>query len=175
MIVNVKIPYLTLYADCAKEDYVATRLLVTGDRNWGTGKHANEDFDILTYALDEMVEYWGVTDLAEGCARGADRMAEHWALELAPRPLQVHHYPAQWGKYQPVSLQTKNPAGPIRNRQMLKGDPCEHPEGHKDGPPDVVVAFHRTLSTSKGTADMVNIARAAGVPVFVFPHHANGT
>ena len=48
-------------------------------------------------------------------------------------------------------------AGPIRNREMLR-----------DGGPEMVAAFHTDLSQSKGTLDMVRIARSAGVPVKVF-------
>jgi hypothetical protein len=49
---------------------------------------------------------------------------------------------ADWRKYGAA-------AGPIRNQRML------------EGPPDIVVAF----AGGKGTADMVQRARAAGIAV----------
>lgn len=144
---------------------MTTRMLVTGDREWGKGKHADEDYDMLTYALDGIAEAWGVTDLVEGCARGADRMAEQWALNYTEVPITIHHYPAEWGKYPKA-------AGPIRNSKMLKGEHCTTVDtgDHVDAPPDIVVAFHRNLNQSKGTGDMVRKARSAGVPVFTFPN-----
>ena len=60
------------------------------------------------------------------------------------------HFPADW-KANPRA------AGPIRNRQMLAAKP------------DMVVAFHKDLATSRGTKDMVTIARKAGIPTLVLP------
>jgi hypothetical protein len=85
----------------------------------------------------------------EGEQRGADRLARLVAEGMG---ITVEPYPADWktlGK----------PAGPIRNRRMLD-----------EGRPDHVCAFHDDLPTSKGTADMVRIARRAGVPVTVCSH-----
>jgi hypothetical protein len=59
-------------------------------------------------------------------------------------------FPADWNTHGKA-------AGPIRNRQMLK-----------EGKPDVVLAFHEDLGRSKGTADMVRAAKAAGIAVKVF-------
>lgn len=138
-----------------------TRVLVTGDREWGKGANAFYDRMLLHQTLDEAVAYWGLDSLVEGCARGADRLAEEWAALHGIIQTDDDHFPAEWDKYRPLPGQ-KNPAGPIRNRQMLK-----------EGKPDLVLAFHRSLNTSKGTADMVKIARAAGIPTFVFPTYAN--
>jgi hypothetical protein len=35
--------------------------------------------------------------------------------------------------------------------------------------PDLVIAFHKNLAASKGTADMVKYARKKGVPVRLVP------
>lgn len=120
-----------------------TRLLVTGDRNW-------KDRDYLFSILDDIMLYYGITHLIEGCARGADRLSEEWATT---RNVSISHFPAEWDKYNKA-------AGPIRNRQMLK-----------EGKPDMVVAFHKSLNTSKGTKDMVLASRKEGLPVHVFPSY----
>lgn len=82
--------------------------------------------------------------IIHGAARGADSIAGTLALALG---MEVLEYPAQWevlGKA----------AGPIRNRQMLT-----------EGKPDVVVFFHKDITSSKGTKDMVKAATKAGIPV----------
>lgn len=118
-----------------------TKVLVCGDRNW-------KDKEYLFGILDGIREFYGTTQIIEGCARGADSLAEKWSFE---NYIPNRHFPADWDQYGKA-------AGPIRNRQMLK-----------EGKPDMVVAFHASLNNSKGTKDMVNISRKEGLPVFVFP------
>ena len=79
----------------------------------------------------------------QGCARGADSIAEFLAMK---RGLKVIGFPAQWTKY-------GRRAGPIRNQQMLD-----------EGKPDKVYAFYSDKSKSKGTKNMVKLARKAGIP-----------
>jgi hypothetical protein len=38
----------------------------------------------------------------------------------------------------------------------------------KEGKPDMVLAFHENIVVSKGTANMVNKSKAAGLTVLVF-------
>lgn len=73
-----------------------------------------------------------------GDARGADRMARDAALRLG---LILIAFPADWEYY-------GKGAGPIRNRQMIE-----------EGTPDFVLAFHDDLASSKGTRDMISLAR----------------
>ena len=81
-----------------------------------------------------------ISVLIEGGARGADRLARRWAQDsLIP----VETFPAEWDLH-------GRAAGFIRNKQMLD-----------EGKPDVVVAF----PGGKGTANMVALARRAGVEV----------
>ena len=87
----------------------------------------------------------------EGEARGADSLAR---IEAERMGIPVLKFPAEWGKYHRA-------AGPIRNAQMLR-----------EGRPDMVVAFHDDLDSSKGTKHMVGLARKAGVPVRVEKHDA---
>ncbi len=84
--------------------------------------------------------------VVHGDCRGADRLAGMIAESLG---MTVRAYPAQWGLHGVA-------AGPIRNREMLEKEK-----------PDLVLAFHRDLANSKGTADMISRARRAGVPVRV--------
>jgi hypothetical protein len=82
--------------------------------------------------------------IIEGEQVGADLMARAIAEE---RGMAVLPFPAEWNRY-------GNAAGPIRNQQMLD-------EGH----PDCVSAF--PLPGCKGTWNMVNKAKKAGVEVHV--------
>jgi len=78
-------------------------------------------------------------DLIHGDADGADRLAAIAADTLGWR---VHAFPADWNRH-------GRSAGPLRNLRMLAEKP------------DLVIAF----PGGRGTADMVEKARAAGVNV----------
>jgi hypothetical protein len=100
-------------------------------------------FDDVSFAraiLDRLHAEHRFQVLIEGDARGADRIAGDWA-DL--RGVEHVKFPADWEK-----LGRK--AGPIRNEQMLR-----------EGKPDLVIA----LPGGRGTANMVRIAREAGVRV----------
>ena len=75
-----------------------------------------------------------------GGAPGADSMAGEWARGMLVSEV---CFPAEWDEHGKA-------AGPIRNAKMLS-----------EGKPDVVLAF----PGGRGTADIVQKARAAGVPV----------
>lgn len=82
------------------------------------------------------------TLIIEGDCYGADGIAGEMA---AKHGLNLLKFPAEWNKY-------GRKAGPIRNQQMLE-----------EGNPTHVIAFHRNLSSSKGTKDMVNRAVKARI------------
>lgn len=82
----------------------------------------------------------GATHILQGGAPGADLLAFEWALA---NDVTVTTYDADWTAHGPAG-------GPIRNQRMLD-----------EGKPDLVVAFPGT----RGTADMVKRAKAAGVRV----------
>lgn len=84
------------------------------------------------------------TVIIEGGCRGADAIAGFLAKKCG---LKVEVYPANWTKY-------GKSAGPIRNREMLN-----------KGKPDLVVAFHDDIDSSKGTKNMVWLAIEKGVEV----------
>lgn len=77
--------------------------------------------------------------VVHGDAKGADALAADWCRTFGV-PDEPH--PADWARHGKA-------AGPIRNRTML------------DAGADLVIAF----PGGRGTADMVGIARKAGVPV----------
>jgi hypothetical protein len=85
------------------------------------------------------------TEIIHGGCCGADVLASVLATRFG---FKTRAFPADWGKY-------GRSAGPIRNRQML------------DERPSLVLAFHRNLSRSMGTADTVREARRRGIPVEV--------
>jgi len=118
------------------------RLLVCGSRTW-------TDRARLREVLDRLVsQHHGdgqVVTVIEGDARGADRLAGQLARR---RGWRLERYPADWTRQ-------GRAAGFRRNARMLR-----------QGRPDLVVAFTvGPLAESRGTADMVRRARAAGVPV----------
>ena len=78
--------------------------------------------------------------IVHGAARGADSLADIWAFKMA---IPVIRCRADWQTHGKA-------AGPIRNQEMLKR--------HN---PKLVVAF----PGGRGTADMVEWARKAGVDV----------
>jgi hypothetical protein len=113
------------------------RILICGDRHWTNQRLISQN--LLDWASHTVVEC-----VIEGEQKGADIMGRKAAEWLR---IPVLRYPADWTKYGKA-------AGPIRNRQMLS-----------EGKPTVVLAFHNNIAESKGTANMVRIAQAAGLPV----------
>lgn len=83
------------------------------------------------------------TLVIHGNARGADRiageLAEYYGYDVKPMP-------ADWKKF-------GRAAGPIRNGQMLLEKP------------DLVIAFMDAQNPTRGTQDMMDQAKAAGVEV----------
>lgn len=92
-----------------------------------------EDF-ILTLSKD--------TVIIEGDCRGADKISGYLARK---HELEVISVPAKWELYGLA-------AGPIRNQEML--------DTYK---PNLVVAFHNHIETSKGTKDMIEKAVIARI------------
>lgn len=109
-----------------------TRVLVCGSRNWRLRY-------IVEARLDSLLRST-TFEVIEGGQRGADTMARDWALANG---VWLHHCPAEWSRLGPK-------AGPKRNSEMMDLDP------------DIVIAFHDNLESSRGTADMVDRARKWG-------------
>lgn len=92
-------------------------------------------------ALDRVHAKRDVKFVIQGAASGADNLAVQWACE---REVKVKSFRANWRVH-------GKRAGPVRNQQMLD-----------EGKPDGVVAF----PGGRGTANMVALARQAGVKVW---------
>jgi hypothetical protein len=86
------------------------------------------------------------TTIIEGDCRGADKISGYLGRKHGYEVIPV---PADWKKY-------GRAAGPIRNQAMLNL--------HQ---PNWVVAFHNDIEHSKGTKDMIERAKKAGVYVTV--------
>lgn len=114
------------------------RIIVCGDRNW-------IDYALILSTLREMHSISPITVVVEGEAKGADRLGRKAAESLG---IPVEPHAANWARY-------GLGAGPIRNRGMLATKP------------DLVIAFHHSIESSKGTKNMVEIAQEAGIPVRV--------
>lgn len=113
------------------------KVLVCGDREW-------RSWAAIWTALRELGP---LTEVVHGDGRGADKMCAYVARQLGYR---VHTHPAKWDLY-------GKSAGPRRNQEMV--------DQHRDI--GLVLAFHDDLRRSKGTADMVRLARMSGIPVNV--------
>lgn len=85
--------------------------------------------------------------IIHGGCRGADQIAGNVARELK---MKEEVYNAEWGKY-------GRSAGPIRNQKMID-----------DGKPDLILAFHEDMKSSKGTLDMVKRGSNHRIPVKLF-------
>lgn len=107
------------------------RVLVCGGRDY-----------VESRRMAEVLKEHKIDVLIHGAARGADKLANDYAVEHYI-PLLV--FPARWEVFGP-------PAGAIRNHEMLI-----------HGKPDLVIAF----PGGPGTAHMVSIAKKAGVPVLL--------
>src|SRR5262245_12111003 len=106
-----------------------------------TGGRDFADRDLLFGALDRIHEEKPFSVLVHGGAKGADRLAGEWATA---RGVAVEAHPAAWKQY-------CRAAGVIRNSTML------------DPKPALVLAF----PGGKGTADMVQKAKQAGIEVIL--------
>ena len=117
------------------------RVLVCGGRDFN-------DYNLLSsYLVELFVKSLLVPEdvtIISGHARGADKLGEQFANA---NECKLSIFPADWEKY-------GKGAGHIRNQQMID-----------EGKPDLVVAF--PTKTSRGTYDMINKAKKAGLPVIV--------
>ncbi len=85
---------------------VAVKLLVTGGRDF-------VDQALLTAVLDKLHAKHDFTHLIHGAARGADTLADQWAVSQGVQPVACR---ALWEYY-------ARSAGPMRNSAMLKLKP----------------------------------------------------
>lgn len=115
------------------------RIIVAGSRDFN-------DKALFRDKMDEILAKFSDIEIISGHARGADTMAEEYAVE---KGLMLTIMPADWKKY-------GRAAGPIRNSQML--------DYACDGEP-LLIAFWDGVS--RGTANMIVKAKEKGVACVV--------
>lgn len=117
------------------------KVIICGDRAW---KNYNSVFEIIK----GLVKNYGQVVVIQGeCpVGGADEHAKRAAKELEI-PCICH--PAKW-------TERGKAAGPIRNQEMI--DYWQ---------PQMCIAFHSFIPKSKGTKDMVERARKAGIETYI--------
>jgi hypothetical protein len=124
-----------------------TAVVVCGSRGWGGGRHFATVASVVGTLPPGSV-------VIHGNCSGVDLMADESARAVGHG---VEALAANWGRHGKA-------AGPIRNGVML-GRLCTLRAG---GFGVAVIAFHNDPSLGRGTAHMVRIARAAGIPVAVY-------
>jgi hypothetical protein len=121
------------------------RILVCGGRNYNDWEKVRNTLEKLAVKHSKFYkpdENWLPSDfvIITGGATGADDLGASWAMVNWTGYVE---FKADWEKHGKA-------AGPIRNQAMID-----------EGKPDIVVAF----PGSRGTADMVRRAKAAGIEV----------
>lgn len=134
------------------------RVLVCGSRTWAdrlavpavlTGLYVENTVGHLTVEMSEFV-------VIEGGAAGADSEAARWS---GTSPMHSHNESPEHPRFEHLWFKADwqmhgKKAGYLRNKQMLE-----------EGKPDVVWAFvDKPLEESKGTFNMVTLAREASIP-----------
>lgn len=119
-----------------------TRVIIAGSRSFN-------DQDLFDNTIHDVLlsYYTEELEIVSGGCTGADRMGEEYAEEW-DIPLRVFN--ADWDAYGKA-------AGPIRNEQMAKYA-AEADEG-------ILIAF--PIGESKGTRNMISLARQYGLRVIV--------
>lgn len=117
------------------------RVLVCGGRDYSDRGKVYRELNKLCGEVNPL----GTVDLViiHGASRGADSIADDWAVANRCQVLPFPVNKDDWYKYGKA-------AGPIRNKQMLV-----------EGKPDVVLAF----PGGNGTADMIEQARKVGIRI----------
>lgn len=119
------------------------RIIVTGSRDW-SWDNCGPIYDQLKSVA---IGFDNITIVHGDCITGgADAIAKHW----------THYYPGS--RHEPHSahwFRDGKQAGPLRNQLMV------------DLGADLVLAFPK--EDSRGTRDCLGRARAANIPVKVFP------
>lgn len=122
------------------------RILVCGGRDYDDYRHVARTLDSICAERewimepDEFGNWLPQVVIIHGGARGADCLADQWAVVNWQESVE---FPADWKRHGKM-------AGPIRNLQMLE-----------EGKPDLVVAF----PGGRGTAHMVKAAEERGIEV----------
>jgi len=121
-------------------------VLITGSRDW-------HDFTMIETELRSLRERHGVSLLImQGSCKGADLIAESVCKKLE---INYIGFPAKWMTFGSPR------AGAIRNHEMLTFL-------RQYLSLDEVLAFHENIENSRGTKNMVNLCKEAGVRIKLF-------
>lgn len=116
------------------------KVIVAGPRDL-----PREQEELVRRVLDRvLLKYKDCIEVIEGGASGVDWIAKEWAKE---HEVQCKEFPADWNQY-------GKSAGPIRNKEMAK-------EG------EVLIAFQYKDHPTRGTMNMISIAKKENVKVLV--------
>ncbi len=107
------------------------KILICGCRHYSF-------YDKIKRYIEEEKENHQELIIIQGGASGADNLAKRASKELF---IECREYKADWNTY-------GKSAGPKRNQKMLDEEN-----------PDLVIAFHPDIESSKGTKDMINRAK----------------
>lgn len=133
------------------------RILVTGSRDFLDAAIAGAAIDEVV-GLHDFAATATIVTIVHGAARGADRTAARAARRLG---YSTEAHPADWDAYADPEGKRGNPAGFIRNAEMVAAgaDYCiafpMHPPGTTG------------KSASRGTWHCADTAVKAGIPTFV--------
>lgn len=125
------------------------RIVVCGSRTWEDEKIVHGVLSGFIDAADYHPLWDDEFQVAHGAAKGADAFAGNWAQRYAD--VEEVRFPADWEKH-------GKKAGFLRNQQMIE-----------EFQPNVVLAFSEWPIT-KGTQHTVDLAKKAGIPVYVISH-----
>lgn len=121
------------------------RIIICGTRTF------NDD-ELLYDKLDKITKDMTDVEIISGACEGADNIGEKYAKD---KGLLLKVFPANWDKYGAA-------AGPLRNEQMLNYALQEKA---------LVVAFWN--GKSRGTSNMIKIAKNSGVTVYTYIYEYN--
>ncbi|WP_422928597.1 SLOG family protein [Singulisphaera sp. PoT] len=131
------------------------RVIITGDRNW-------YDPDLAESVLNRLLLRYGPSlTIVHGAGGGIDRSFAEACRDL---DLEQESHPAHWEELDhPAAVVRQDRkgrpynanAGPIRNAEMVAAGA------------EMCIAFHRAISSSKGTKDCARQAIAAGIPTYL--------
>ena len=126
------------------------RIIIAGSRGFNDYDRLKQEvFSILNELMNEgfSVKREDI-EIVSGTARGADQLGERFAAEYK---LKLKRMPANWNKY-------GRKAGPLRNEEMAK-------YAKQDKEVGILIAFWD--GESRGTHNMINLAKEYGLRVFV--------
>lgn len=130
---------LDTFCDCFDDS--VTRIIVCGNKDF-------KNRELCFEKLKELIPKYTNPEIVSGHARGTDTFGEEFARAEGIR---CSIFKAEWSHYGKA-------AGPIRNREMLDYAMEENP---------VVIAFWN--GRSRGTKNMIELAKKAGAEVIIVP------